>query len=155
MAAPSEAGSCGWTALTFLVDTNVAVYAHVPGSYHDACLEIIEAIATGDAPGRMSTAILEEIWHVELSGKARPTEGIAGRMYVIFKPLLAITDDVVARALALRTPRLGANDRIHVATALQGGIDTIVTADAAFEGVPGLRRVDPLDDAARSRLVRG
>lgn len=155
MARAARAAAPPATALTFLVDTNIAVYSHVPSRYHDACLEVIEAVAAGIAPGRMSTAVLEEIWHVELSGKARPTAGLARRMYVVFTPLLAVTDEVVARALALTAPRLGANDRIHVATALAHGIDTILTADAAFDGIPGLRRVDPADDAARSRLLRG
>ncbi len=32
-------------------------------------------------------------------------------------------------------------------------IDTILSADADFDRVPGLRRVDSLSDAGRSRLV--
>ena len=143
------------SALTFLVDANIAVYSHIPSRYHDACVEVIDAVARGTAPGRMSTAILEEIWHVELSGKARPADGLAWRMYVVFRPLLAVTDAVVDRALALRAPRLGANDRIHIATALAYGIDTVISADAAFDRVSGLQRVDPLDDGARRRLLRG
>lgn len=155
MARAARATAWPETTLTFLVDANIAVYAQVPSRYHDACVEIIEAVAGGSAQGRMSTAILEEIWHVEISGKARPTEGIARRMYLVFKPLVAVTDEVVARALALTAPRLGANDRIHLATALAYGIDTIVSADADFDGISGLRRVDPLDDVARSHLLRG
>ena len=47
-----------------------------------------------------------------------------------------------------------ANDRIHVATALANDIDTIVSADADFDHVPAIRRVDPLDEAQRSRVLR-
>jgi predicted nucleic acid-binding protein len=140
--------------MTFLVDANVAVYAHVPSRFHDACLRIIDAVAAGVTPGRMSTSIFEEVWHVELSGKARPTEGMARRMYVLFKPLLLVTDDIVARALDVRAPRLGANDRIHAATALVYGIP-IVSADAAFDTVGGLRRIDPLDERELLPLLRG
>lgn len=141
--------------MTFLVDANVIVYAAVPSRYRDACLEILEAVAEGRAEGRISTAILEEVWHVELSGRAGEIDGLARRAYLLFTPLLPVSDEIMARALDVDVPRLGANDRIHVATALVHGIDTIVSADADFDHVPALRRVDPLSDAARSRLLQG
>ena len=50
-------------------------------------------------------------------------------------------------------PRLGANDNIHVATSLANGRYTIVSADADFDRVPALRRVDPLNRAERLRLI--
>lgn len=34
------------------------------------------------------------------------------------------------------------NDAMHAATALEAGIDTIVSTDDDFDGLPGLRRVD-------------
>jgi predicted nucleic acid-binding protein len=59
----------------------------------------------------------------------------------------------VARALRLDVKRLGSNDRIHLATALANGIDTIVSADSDFDHVRAIRRVDPLDDRAIARLL--
>jgi predicted nucleic acid-binding protein len=41
---------------------------------------------------------------------------------------------------------------VHAATCLVHGIETIVTADAAFEGVRGLHRIDPGDARAIERL---
>ncbi len=140
--------------MSFLVDANVAVYAAAVSAYREACAEIIEAITRGEAEGRMSTAIIEEIWHIEMSGKVEGIDGLARRTYVVFTPLLAVTDEIVARALELRAPKLGANDRLHVATAFASGIDTIVSVDGGFDGVPGLRRVDPLNEAGRARLLR-
>jgi predicted nucleic acid-binding protein len=140
--------------LTFLVDTNVIVYAAVPSKYRDACLEILEAIARGDAQGRVSTAILEEVWHLELSGRAGSLSGLARQTYLTFSPLLAVDDQIIARALDLEGRRLGANDRIHVATALAHDIDTIVSADAAFAEISAITRIDPLSDAERSQLLR-
>lgn len=139
--------------MSFLVDANVVVYAAVDSEYRAPCLEILEAVARRTAGGVISTAVLEEVWHVELSGQAGSLGGLAGRSYALFTPLLTVTDEVVRRALALDAPRLGANDRIHAATALVNGIDTILSADAGFDGVPGLRRVDPLDDRARAGLL--
>lgn len=54
----------------------------------------------------------------------------------------------------LDAPRLGANDRLHVGTCFVNGIESIVTADRGFDSVRGIRRVDPLDAAARRRLLR-
>lgn len=139
--------------MTFLVDANVIVYSAVPSKYREACLEILDAIARGEADGRLSTAILEEVWHLELSGRAGALDGLARQTYLTFSPLLAVNDQIFARALDLDAGRLGAHDRIHVATALAHEIDTIVSADSAFDEVPAIARVDPLSDVERSRLL--
>ena len=139
--------------MTFLIDANVIVYAAVPSRYRQACVAILEAVANGSAEGRVSTAILEEVWHIELSGRAGKIDGLSRRSYLLFTPLLPVSDEIMARALDMDLPRLGANDRIHVATSLANGIDTIVSADTDFDRVPGLRRVDPLSDAETSRLL--
>lgn len=140
--------------MTFLVDANVIVYAAVASEYREPCLEILDAIAAGEADGKVSTAVFEEIWHLELSGRVGSIRGLAERAYRVFTPLLPVTDEVVARALELDAARLGSNDRIHVATALANGIDTIVSADTDFDRTRAIRRVDPLDDRSRSRLFR-
>jgi len=139
--------------MTFLVDANVIVYAAVPSPYREPCLEILAAVAAGKADGKVSTAVFEEVWHLELSGRVGPISGLAERAYRAFTPLLAVTDDIVARALRLGAGRLGSNVRIHVATALANGIDTIVSADNDFDRVRAIRRVDPLDEQAIARLL--
>jgi predicted nucleic acid-binding protein len=60
--------------LTFFVDANVIVYAATEGQYRSSCLRILEAVANGDADGRTSPAVLEEVWHVERSGRAGPLD---------------------------------------------------------------------------------
>jgi len=139
--------------VTFLVDANVIVYAAIPSRYREPCLEVLAAIAAGKADGKVSTAVFEEVWHLELSGRVGPIRGLAERAYRAFTPLLPVTDDIVARALRLDAKRLGSNDRIHVATALANGIATIVSADSDFDQVRAIRRVDPLDDRAITRLL--
>ncbi len=81
-------------------------------------------------------------------------DGLARQTYLAFSPLLPVNDQIIGRALDLEARRLGANDRIHVATALANDIDTIVSADADFDHVRAIRRVDPLDEAQRSRVLR-
>ena len=140
--------------MSFFVDANVLVYGRTTSEHHDACADILEAIARGDIAGQTSTAVLEEIWHLELT-RGRDFEGITEHAYSVLKPLLAVTDEIFRAALVLDLDGLGANDRVHAATCLANGIDTIVSADASFDRVPGLRRVDPLDDRARRRLLAG
>lgn len=140
--------------MTFFVDANVIVYSWVPSEYREPCLEVLEAIARGTADGRTSTAALEEVWHVELSGRAGDLRGLTDRAHTVFTPLLSVTDEAFRLALSLDAPELGANDRLHVGTCRTNGIDVIVSADAGFRGVRGIRCVDPLDARARRRLLR-
>lgn len=139
--------------MSFFVDANVVIYAAVPSDYQAPCLEILEYVARGEAEGRTSTAALEEVWHIELSGRAGELDGLTERAYRVLSPLLAVTDEALRRALALRAPALGANDRVHVGTCLAHGIDAIVSADAGFAEVEGMAWVDPRDQAARQRLL--
>ncbi len=139
--------------MTFFVDANVLIYSAVSSHYREPCLEILGAIARGDAEGRTSTAVLEEIWHVELSGRAGALHGLAERAYTLMTPLLPVTDEAFRLALSVDAPALGANDRLHVGTCMAHGIEVVVTADQGFDAAPGLRRVDPLDPGARHKLV--
>ncbi|MGA9875668.1 MAG: type II toxin-antitoxin system VapC family toxin [Solirubrobacteraceae bacterium] len=139
--------------MTFFVDANISIYTWLPTAYREPCLEILAAIAAGDAAGCTSTAAIEEVWHFELSERALDVTGMTADAYALFKPLLSVTDDIFRDALALSTTRIGANDRIHVATCLANGIDTILSADRAFDAVERLRRVDPLDQAAVAELL--
>lgn len=139
--------------MTFFVDANVLIYAWTPGPYKDACAEVVEAIAAGDADGLTSTSALEEVWHAELSGKAGDLEGLTERAYTVLSPLIAVDDGAFGRALSLDAPALDTNDRLHVGTCLQNGITTILSADRGFDAVKGIRRVDPLDERARQRLL--
>jgi predicted nucleic acid-binding protein len=139
--------------VTFFVDANVAIYTRLPTEYREPCLEILAAIAAGEADGTISTAAIEEVWHFELSERAGPLVGLAADTYEAFRPVLPVTDEIFARALALPDTRLGANDRVHVATCLANGIDTILSADRGFDAVEHLRRIDPLDTSAVEELL--
>jgi len=139
--------------LSFFVDANVFIYGAVPSEYRGPCLEILGAIARGEVEGQTSSAVLEEVWHVELSGRAGRLDGLTERSYTLMTPLLAVTDAAFRLALSLEAGTLGANDRLHVATCLTHGMDTVLTADQEFEGLELVRRVDPLDDRRRRRLL--
>jgi predicted nucleic acid-binding protein len=139
----------------FFVDANIPIYARMSSAYREPCLEILAAIAAGEVDGRTSTAAMEEVWHFELSGRAPAIAGLTADAYTLFKPLLSVTDETFRDALALPDARIGANDRVHLATCLTHGIQTILSADRAFDGIAQLRRVDPLNEKALAELLAG
>jgi predicted nucleic acid-binding protein len=139
--------------LRFFVDANVVVYSAVACPHQQACREILRAVANGTAEGGMSTAALEEVWHLELSGRIGQVAGLTRNAYGIFAPLLPVTDSAFLHALGLSGAQIGPNDRLHVGTCSVHGIGVICSADAGFDSVPGLRRVDPLDQEARGRML--
>lgn len=141
--------------MTFFIDANVIVYGATSSEYRAPCLAIIEAVAGGEADGRTSAAVLEEVWHLELSGKAEGLNGLTERAYGAIAPLLAVTEDAFRLALSLDASELGANDRLHAGTCLAHGIEVVVSADRGFDELSELRRVDPLDATAVGRLVAG
>jgi len=139
--------------VTFFVDANVILYAATDGPARDPCLRILDAVAAGEADGRTSAAVLEEVWYVERSGRAGSLEGLAEHAYTIFTPLLPVTDEAFGLALSVGAKDLGPADRLHAGTCLAHRIDVIVSADSAFSGVRGLRRVDPLDARTLRRVL--
>jgi predicted nucleic acid-binding protein len=137
----------------FFVDANVIVYSAVPSARREACLEVLAAIAAG-AKGRTSTAVLEEVWHLEITGRAGDLDGLTARAYAALGPLLPVSDESFRRALGLDAPALGTNDRVHVGTCLTHGIDVVLSVDRGFDSVAELRRVDPLDEPGRTALLK-
>ena len=102
--------------MTFFIDANVLIYSAVPDGYQDACLEIVRAVAAGSAPGRTSASALEEVWHVETSGRGGQIAGLTRQLYTVLTPLLPVTDEAFRLALSVRAPGLAANDRLHIGT---------------------------------------
>ena len=140
--------------MTFFVDANVVVHSAVQSEYQEPCLEILEAILRGSADGRTSTAALEEVWFIELSGRAGLLDGLTERAYTMFSPLLPVTDEAFRVALSVAASQIGANDRLHVGTCIVHGIDILVSADTGFDRVQGIRRIDPLDHEALAEVLR-
>ena len=140
--------------MTFFVDANIIIYSAGQSPYADPCGDLLEAIAQGQTDGRTSTAVLEEVWHQELSGRLTNLNGLTRQSFIAFTPLLPVTDEAFHAALSLPAePNLGTNDRLHVGTCQAHGIDVIVSADSDFDRVRSIHRVDPLDRSAMRRLL--
>jgi predicted nucleic acid-binding protein len=135
---------------TFFLDANILIYSRSspPSEYRDSCLEILDAIERDEVDAQISTAVLEEVWNLELTDRVGAIDGLAADAHELFSPVLPVTDEIFARALALPHSKIGAKDRVHVATCLEHGIERIVTADKGFDAVAGLQRIDPRAGAA-------
>jgi predicted nucleic acid-binding protein len=61
--------------------------------------------------------------------------------------LLNFDREVLDESLQLieRIPAIRGRDAVHAATALVYGIERVVSPDRAFDGIPGITRVEPAD----------
>jgi predicted nucleic acid-binding protein len=91
-----------------------------------------------------SAEVLQEILHRYVAIKHRDA------IQPAFDVLLGVVDEVFAidleltqraRQILLERPRLSARDALHLATMERHGIERILTFDAGFDGLPGIRRV--------------
>ena len=99
--------------------------------------------------------MIEEVWHLERRGRPPLPAGTALLAAELFPVLLSVTPEHLLAALTSPSPGLGTADLLHAAVAIDAGCEVIVTTDQAFDGLDGLRRVDPLDTDAVKALVGG
>lgn len=141
--------------MNFFVDANAILYSASEGSARQSCLKVLSAIAAGGADGRTSAAVLEEVWHVAARRHPGKPSGIVQAALEVFSPLLPVTEEALVHALSLPDSQLGPNDRLHLGTCAVNEIETVLTADRAFDGIDGIRRVDPFDTGAVDALLAG
>ncbi len=133
----------------FLYDTNIFVYA--VGRDHplrDPCRRIVELASTDRLAGEASVELLHEYAHV----RARSTRDRASAVreahligtLCTLHPVM-LSDVRLALTLFDGHPSLEARDAVHAATALNRDIDAILSTDKAFDDVPSLERIDPLE----------
>lgn len=127
------------------------MYAHgAPHPYAEVCRGLLSQMGQEHLEYNVDTELLQEIMHV-YSVRGQRSFGLAlfDDIVTIFPDPLAIGRDEMleARHLVEQHPVLSPRDAIHAAVALEHGLEGIVTADKAFEGIPGLRRFDPAEVA--------
>lgn len=133
------------------IDANIPVYSG--GKAHPLkgpCTQILELVAAYPYAFVTDAEVLQELmhrylaihqWHTygrELFSKFR--ELADGRIEAIYA-----RDVELAAQLVDQYPRLSARDLIHLAVMRRLGITQIVTADKAFDALPDVQRLDPLD----------
>jgi predicted nucleic acid-binding protein len=139
-----------------VLDTTVLVYAK--GSEHpfrDPCRELIAAIADGRIEATTTVEAIQEFTHVRAQRRPRSdAAALAGDYADLLSPLISASTDHLLRGLKLfeQAPQLGAFDAVLAAIALDAGADALVSVDAAFSAVTGLRHVVP-DTAGVASLL--
>lgn len=115
----------------------------------------MELLATGAIEGEVSVDLVQEFLHLRLRRmRDRHAAVEAARQVAILVALHDLTAAELTRAFVLceRHPHLDARDAMFAAIALNRGLSAVITADRGFDGIPGLRRVDPLDADAIEQL---
>lgn len=129
------------------LDTNVFLYSvGADHPYRDSCRRILRHAVREPTIANTSTEVVQEILHV-LRRKGRTEEAVrlARDTLKLFPAALTVTGPDLSAACDFieRYPGLPTRDAIHVAVMRVNGLDRIVTADRHFDGVEGIRRLDP------------
>ena len=139
----------------FFIDTNVFVYAVRETDAQPGAAATLEALGAGTAAAVTSTAVLEELWHLELTGRIPELAGLTEAVFTLLRPVLDVTDEIMRVAFGLRVKEIGANDRVHLATCMTNGVSTTLSGDSGCDAAPGIRRVYPADlPEVRALLAR-
>lgn len=142
----------------FLYDT--AVFAYALGgehAYRDPCREIVARAGRGEIRGEASADLIQELLHQRF--RRTGDRHLAARQAREASALCALHEvraDDVRRGVGLfaDSSRLSARDAVFAALALNREVTVILSSDRAFDEVPGLRRLDPLDREGVGALSR-
>ena len=136
------------TSLIFL-DTNVPIYAAgAPHQLKAPCLTILQLAARNE--GFITDAeVLQELFHRFWSRSRLRDEGMRtlhdfallmrGRVEPVYAEDVVLAPDLGDGA------NINARDLLHAAVMQRVGATRIVSADRGFDGLQGIRRLDPAD----------
>lgn len=132
-----------------VLDTTVLVYA-VGGDHPLAgpARRLVGSIEAGRVRATTTAEVVQEFVHVRARRRGRRDAADLGRAFAtLLAPLYAPGDDDLRAGLGLfeASRPLGAFDAVLAATARARGAEGLVSADAAFAEVDGLRFL-PLDE---------
>ena len=135
-----------------LLDSAIAIYSLGDNHrYKDSCRAVTNSAARDEIRAYASVEMVQELLHHRL----RQTDNHAlaaadGHDVSSVCTLLNFDREVLDLSLDLieRIPIIRGRDAIHAATALAYGIERIISPDAAFDGIPGLPRIDPMEFTA-------
>ena len=119
-----------------------------PHPLREPCLRILALVDLYPAVFVTDAEVLQELLHryrtsVDALAAIAILERFADLMTDRGEPLLA-ADVIRAAALAPSSPRLSARDLVHLAVMERLGVERMASADAGFDGIARLTRLDPL-----------
>jgi hypothetical protein len=133
-----------------VLDTTVLVYAvGAEHEFREPCRSLLAAVGEARIRATTTTQVVQEFAHVRARRRSRDDAAALATAYIdLLSPLLP-TDEAALRAglgVFRERGRLGAFDAVLGAAATAAGAAAVVSADAAFADLPGVRHVRP--DAA-------
>lgn len=133
-----------------LLDANIFIYAEGgEHPYRDPCREILNEARGDRAEYAVDVELVQEL--LDFYGRRKQADralAAARSTFKLFPDPFPITRDEIERAMQLLTPksRLSPRDAIHAGVCLNFELEGIVSADKAFDHVPGVTRFDPIED---------
>jgi predicted nucleic acid-binding protein len=129
-----------------VLDTTILVYA--VGEQHalaEPCRRLVEAIRNGRVTATTTVEVIQEFAHVRARRRDKQdAAGVARDFVELLSPLLVVTQDVLTAGLRLfERTALGSFDAVLAAAAIDARASSLMSADGAFEGIRGLKWVDP------------
>ena len=128
-----------------LIDSNIPMY--LVGAEHPnkpIARQLLERLVIGGEHLVTDAEVLQEILHRYTAIARRDAIGPA------FEAILGVVDEVFpierseverARRLLETTARLSARDAVHVAVMQRHGVEQVMSFDAGFDDIPGIRRI--------------
>lgn len=140
-----------------LVDTNVILYAiGGPHAYAEPCRRIVALAGEGRIGMEAPVDLVQEILHHRarrLSDRRQASAEAMAAATLCRLHAVEPRDASEAAALFASSTRLSARDAVFAAIAKRHGLEAILSADSDFDGLPGLRRLDPADLTAVTELT--
>lgn len=137
---------------------DAAIFVHALGEDPDlrsSCREALAMVHARTLIGQSSVLTVEEVVHVRhrrLGDRGRAVR--EGRDIGSMVALHDVGRPDLDRALELfaECPSLDPRDAVHAAVAERIGAAAVLSTDAVFDPVPGVRRIDPRDAGALEEL---
>lgn len=131
-----------------LLDANVFIYAEGRDHpYREPCRTVLRTARVDPAAFGIDVELVQELLDV-YRRREGPTKAVTAATSVlsIFPDPFPITRLELEQTMRLLAPRarLSPRDALHAAVCLTNGLEGIVSADKAFDRVPGVTRFDPL-----------
>lgn len=131
----------------YFIDSNIFIYAK--GKDHPlkpACISWIKTIRENEIVAVINTEIIQEILY-RFQSIQNISAGIllSKEAIEICQLILPVTERDLSLALEIieSYPKVQTRDAFHAATMLNNGIKDILSTDAHFDLIPGIRRIDP------------
>jgi predicted nucleic acid-binding protein len=130
-----------------VVDTTILVYAiGEPHPLLEPSERLLASVARGELDATTTVDVIQEFAYVRARRFSRADAARRAREYAqLLSPLLIADEGALHRGLDLvaRHDRLGSFDAVLAATALANDAEALVSADAAFASVRGLKHLAP------------